>query len=595
MSEQLIHHGRARLNDRPNLMPIHDSVTLVPGGRPAARSSRRDRTPASGETATSTANELLSRSWPASTGPVGHHLQRDQHDAAVRLADAAARYVDALHMAAEDLAGREVVEALNAAAEQIVPGLTDEPAWPTLRAHLLLLAAHGTDPVAQLATAAGSRELNSADDRAAVLDWRLDDTGHRNAGQGPLPWLPGIPQGLRDHPVWGNYLAARSDLVRTLADQVEATVADTDPPAWVTQRGTVLPSSVIGDVQVWRAAMQVSPEDRRPTGPVQLQKAARTWQQHLDRQVAGDRAPALQEWGWLLNQLSPNLTKDPFAPMLADRLAAISRAGVDAWQLLCSAITTGGPLPDDHAAAAVWWRISRQLTPTVTAQADTGHTFATVRSARLTELIGADQADTLQSSRRWLPLITAVDHALQRGWRLDDILGAAVIPDDGSVDAAQALVWRISLLADPRPTDEPGEPLSIAAPPDPRPNTEPPLETKRLTEAAPITPEQRWAALASQLDQRLLRQRDWPALAQLMQRVDDQGHDVAAITRALTRTPLNDLPAQDLRYRLAAHLDLGDDLPQPPVHTSTAKTTTRPRRHREAAASFMATTRTPPR
>ena len=73
----------------------------------------------------------------------------------------------------------------------------------------------------------------------------------------------------------------------------------------------------------------------------------------------------------------------------------------------------------------------RQLTPTVTAQADTGHTFATVRSARLTELIGADQADTLQSSRRWLPLITAVDHALQRGWRLDDILGAAVIPDDG--------------------------------------------------------------------------------------------------------------------------------------------------------------------
>ena len=134
----------------------------------------------------------------------------------------------------------------------------------------------------------------------------------------------------------------------------------------------MLPSSVIGDVQVWRAAMQVSPEDRRPTGPVQLQKAARTWQEHLDRQVAGDRAPALQEWGWLLNQLSPNLTQDPFAPMLADRLAAISRAGVNARQLLRSAITAGGPLPDDHAAAAVWWRISRHLTPTVAAQADTG-------------------------------------------------------------------------------------------------------------------------------------------------------------------------------------------------------------------------------
>src|SRR5829696_2510372 len=46
---------------------------------------------------------------------------------------------------------------------------------------------------------------------------------------------------------------------------------------------------------------------------------------------------------------------------------------------------------------------------------------------------------------------------------------------------------------------------------------------KHLAEAAPIGPEQRWAGLAGQLDQRLLRQGDWPALAQLMQRIDDQG------------------------------------------------------------------------
>jgi DNA primase catalytic core len=402
-------------------------------------------------------------------------LQRDQHDPAARLGDAAAHYVDALNVAAADLAGHEPVEALNGAAEQILPGLTDEPAWPTLRAHLLLLAAHGTDPVVQLAAAAGSRELNSADDRAAVLDWRLDDTGHRDAGHGPLPWLPGIPPRLGDHPVWGNYLAARCDLVRTLADQVEATMADTDPPAWGTQRGTLLPGSVIRDVQVWRAAMQVNPEDRRPTGAVQLQKAARIWQRHLDRQVAGDRSPALQEWGWLLNQLSPNLTKDPFTPMLADRLTALSRAAVDVRQLLCSAISSGGPLPDDHAAAAVWWRISRHLTPAVTGHIEPDDTFARAWSTRLAELVGANQADTLQSSSWWPPLVTAVDHALERGWRLDDLLGAALIPDAGSVDAAQALVWRISLLADPIPTDQdPGEPLSSAAPPDPRPNTESP-------------------------------------------------------------------------------------------------------------------------
>ena len=193
-------------------------------------------------------------------------------------ADAAARYVDALHVAAEDLAGREVVEALDVAAEQIVPGLIDEPAWPTLRAHLLLLAAHGTDPVAQLAAAAGSRELDSADDRAAVLDWRLDDTGHRNAGPGPLPWLPGIPQGLRDHPVWGTIWPPDPTWSARWPTRSE-------PPSPTPIRPHGLPSAAAccraassGKCQVWRAAMQVSPEDRRPTGPVQLQKAARTWQ-----------------------------------------------------------------------------------------------------------------------------------------------------------------------------------------------------------------------------------------------------------------------------------------------------------------------------
>jgi DNA primase len=112
----------------------------------------------------------------------------------------------------------------------------------------------------------------------------------------------------------------------------------------------------------------------------------------------------------------------------------------------------------------------------------------------------------------------------------------------------------------------------------------------RLAGAAQIPPEQRWAALANQLDQRLLRQGDWPALAQLVQQVHDHGHDVAAITTGLiTTTPLNDLPAQDLRYRLVAHLGLSVDLPRPPVDTLTAKTTKHPEPHPKA----LATTRTP--
>jgi DNA primase catalytic core len=42
------------------------------------------------------------------------------------------------------------------------------------------------------------------------------------------------------------------------------------------------------------------------------------------------------------------------------------------------------------------------------------------------------------------------------------------------VDAARALLWRISLLADPMSTDEPGEPPFSAAPSDPWNNAEPP-------------------------------------------------------------------------------------------------------------------------
>ena len=116
----------------------------------------------------------------------------------------------------------------------------------------------------------------------------------------------------------------------------------------------------------------------------------------------------------------------------------------------------------------------------------------------------------------------------------------------------------------------------------------------RLIGAAPIRPEQRWASLADKLDQRLVHQGDWPALAQLLQSVDDQGHDVAALTRAVTRIPLNDLPAQDLRYRLAAHVDFGVDTQRPSVDTRKDGAMTRPGPHRTAPAPSVAT-RTPSR
>ena len=126
-------------------------------------------------------------------------LQRDEQDPAARLGEATRRYLDALHVAAEDLAGAQTIAALENAAEKALPGLTNESAWPTLRGRLLLLAASGNDPIAQLLRAVDARELETADDRAAVLGWRLDDTGK---GFGQLPWLPAIPKPVHDHQVW---------------------------------------------------------------------------------------------------------------------------------------------------------------------------------------------------------------------------------------------------------------------------------------------------------------------------------------------------------------------------------------------------------
>jgi hypothetical protein len=69
--------------------------------------------------------------------------------------------------------GPQLADSLDQNAARLLNGLTEEPAWPTLRGPLLLLAAAGADPVTDLLTAAATRDLTSAHDRAAVIDWRI--------------------------------------------------------------------------------------------------------------------------------------------------------------------------------------------------------------------------------------------------------------------------------------------------------------------------------------------------------------------------------------------------------------------------------------
>jgi hypothetical protein len=303
-----------------------------------------------------TATELLEHILARDDTPrSASTILREQQDPAVRLRDAIERYTDALHVAAEHVVGKSAAQALEGFANRLVPGLTDEPAWPTLRAHLLLLAADGADPNERLRDACDAKEL-SADDRAAVLDWRLDNASPRSSRDGPLPWLPGIPDRIAADPTWRPYLDARSHLVTQLADQIRLT-AERD--GWAEPHAAV-PAELVADLQVWRAATQVDRSDLRPSAPTQLGRAARIFQQQLDKRLAAAATDEDCRWRQLVAAEAPSATADSFLPELTERLSNLTRAGFDATLLVRSAAAQG-PLPDDHPAAALWWRILDQL------------------------------------------------------------------------------------------------------------------------------------------------------------------------------------------------------------------------------------------
>jgi hypothetical protein len=212
-------------------------------------------------------------------------LLRELSDPAARLHDAVQRYTEGLHIADEQLVGPQIIQMLDGWADQIVRGLTSERSWPTHRADLIGFASEtGEHPLLHLQAAASGRDLRTAADMAAVLDWRLPESAPTDPG--PLPWLPGTAEALHDHPIWGQYLAKRARLTADLAAHIRRGAnEDSTPPVWVTP-GSQPSVALIAEVDVWRAANGIDPTDHRPTGAGQLQTAAALWQHRLDRRLA---------------------------------------------------------------------------------------------------------------------------------------------------------------------------------------------------------------------------------------------------------------------------------------------------------------------
>lgn len=135
----------------------------------------------------------------------------------------------------------------------------------------------------------------------------------------------------------------------------------------------------------------------------------------------------MQEWGDQIANCSPASGRDPFTPILAERLAAMARCGIDALGMLRRAAAVG-VLPDEHASAALWWRITAHLSPAVAEQIDTDQHLSTPWAPRLPDLLGQHRAAQVQDSPWWPTLVTTIDRAIARGWSIQDLLRGESVP-----------------------------------------------------------------------------------------------------------------------------------------------------------------------
>jgi DNA primase catalytic core len=443
---------------------------------------------------------------------------REQTNPHQLLGDMAARYHDAVTAGAENLIGSTGMDKIDAHAEALLTGLTEAPAWPTLRSHLALIALDEHSPLKLLTAAVGVSSLADARDPAAVLDARVDDlvaelTAARPhaadtppAAAGPLLWLPGIPSRLAEAHDWGPFAATYHQLVREQIDAVREQArgwTGATAPAWAQPFLEDEDADLRADLAVWRAVAGTDENDLRPTGDRTI-GAPGAYQAKLNRAVREARPSYPFSQRTWYQALPETVRADPWITPLCQRLARLERAGLPVRDYIKQALATdpsmmGGqpgtdtaaprtaevaprPLPDEQQAAALWWRMVPHLGPAALgADEHSANLLQPTWRTALAELVGTTKADYLQKAPAWPALVAAVDEACEHhGWSPTEILSTALagVPQDGSltgVEVADALVLRIAML-----TDQPTE----AAPPRddeaPYPEADVPADPDRL-------------------------------------------------------------------------------------------------------------------
>ena len=349
-------------------------------------------------------------------------------DPFTRLGMAARMYTHSVGALAENALGPDRMAAIDAAADQVFTGLTRMPAWPVLRMHLATIAVSGDNPIDRLRDAITQRELTTAADPAAVLDWRLDSSGAHSARTGPLRWLPDLPTGLLDNnPDQAVYLHARHDLVTSLAGAIRETATSWDAssaPPWARPLLAASPQ-LRAEIAVFRAAHEVSPADTRLTGPDQYAVRDRSIQTMLEDTATaaiGRTTPETARFERLVDTVDPRVRRDPYWPQLAAHLAQVARTDINLSQLLGD-VAAEGPLPDQMPGAALWWRLAGRLQPAVL-EATNQH----LRPAwlpDLTTVFGSAVAETIAADPAFARLVAAIDNANPTRWQPRELLQVA--------------------------------------------------------------------------------------------------------------------------------------------------------------------------
>lgn len=320
-----------------------------------------DYTVAQPSTALDVLTAILGREGTQVSATTAARQAADPHR---QLAPAVNAYIDALGAIAEHRLGRERLTEITTGAEQLVPGLSAQDAWPVLRSHLAILEISGHDPLDRLREAVSMRELDTAGDTAAVLDWRLDPVpGTRFTG--PMSWLPYQTIVLFGDDADAHHIHTRLRQIDDMIDQISAEARDWLPdtaPRWAVPLLDEDPE-LVRDLAVWRAAVAVPALDPRLTGPRRYPVAERRAQQHLDDRVTealGDlRGPAAR-WSGLAGDLDSRILTDPYWPVLAEHLDRAHAAGIDIETRARQAASIR-ELPHEQPAAALRWRLADSI------------------------------------------------------------------------------------------------------------------------------------------------------------------------------------------------------------------------------------------